>query len=693
MKHICISLASVCVLCFTELQAQQTSYKGNEYIENLAEEISAGAEIQVDYTTLLEDLHYYYENPLNLNMAGSEELKRLYILNDFQIRCLLDYIRENGAMLTLSELNYVYGFSQKEVKLLMPFVTVKPAMAGETVMFKNALKHGRHEIIFRTQEVIEKQRGYKTISDSILAVDPDKSRYLGSPQKIYSRYVFHSGDRIYAGITAEKDAGEEMFRGNNKHGPDFYSAHIQLNDIGILKRIHLGDYHLRFGQGLTLWSGLAFGKTSYVLNIKKRSEEIRRYTSAEENNFFRGMAATVSAGSFRITPFISYKKRDANITDTLDTGFYEFSSFQNTGYHRTPSENYDEKSVTESVFGANVTWKKKYLQIGATLAHYTFGGKLKESEKVYNRFDFSGTKITNAGVDYQALAGKISLFGETAFGNNGWGLIHGAVFYVNNNVSFSTFYRLYQKDFYTHYGNALAENPYNANENGFYFGVETTPLKYWKISAYTDMYKFPWLKYNASAPSVGSDYLLQVDYLPDRNFEMYLRVKYKNEYENDVPEDTSLTKLARIKNYNVKLNISYLVNKNIILRNRLELSGAEKESGYSDNGYLLYQDIIFKINRLPLDIYFRYAIFDCDSYNSRIYAYENDLLYSYSTPSFFNRGMRTYIMLKYTIPAGADLWLKYGRTDYTNISTISSGLSEIRGNTKSEIKFQVRVKF
>ena len=692
MKHICI-IAAACLLCFCSLPAQQIPYKGNEYIQNLAEEISAGTDIQADYSTLLDDLYHFYENPLNLNTAGSEELKRLFILNDFQVQCLLDYIRENGAMLTLNELNYVYGFSQKEIRLLAPFVTVEPVTPSETVKLKKAVKHGSHELFFRVQQVIEKQEGYRSVSDSILAADPYVSRYPGSRQKIYSRYIFHSGRRIYAGATAEKDAGEEMFRGTNRHGFDFYSAHLQVNNTGLLKRIHIGDYHLQFGQGLTLWSGLTFGKTSYVLNIKKNPQGIKRYTSAEENSFFRGLAMTVSAGSFCFTPFISYKSRDANITDTLAPGSYEFSSFQNTGYHRTPSENYDEKAITESAFGTNVSYKKGSMGIGATFVHYKFGGKLIESEKVYNRFDFSGQEITNIGADYQAGLGKISLYGETAWGNNGWGTINGAMLYVNTLLSFSAFYRMYQKNFYAHYGNALSENPYNANENGFYFGMEMRPLKFWKISAYADIYRLPWLKYNASAPSAGSDYLMQADFTPDKSLEIYVRIKYKNEYENDINEDTSITKLCRIKKLNVKVNISYMVNENIILRNRLEITSAQKEGGYADKGYLLYQDIIYRFINIPMDIYFRYAMFDSDSYNSRIYTYENDLLYSFSTPSFFDRGIRSYLMLKYSVHAGVDLWLKYGRTDYTDAVTISSGLNEIQGNTKSELKFQVRVKF
>ena len=90
---------------------------------------------------------------------------------------------------------------------------------------------------------------------------------------------------------------------------------------------------------------------------------------------------------------------------------------------------------------------------------------------------------------------------------------------------------------------------------------------------------------------------------------------------------------------------------------------------------------------------FRYGVFDTDSYNSRIYAYENDVLYYYSFPVYYSKATRTYIILKYTITKGIDIWLRYAQTYYTDKKTVSSGLNEIEGNKKSEVRAQVRFKF
>ena len=129
------------------------------------------------------------------------------------------------------------------------------------------------------------------------------------------------------------------------------------------------------------------------------------------------------------------------------------------------------------------------------------------------------------------------------------------------------------------------------------------------------------------------------------------------------------------------------------IKGRAELVNYDKEESPFETGYLLYQDVAFKPKSNPFSFTFRYAIFDTKSYNSRIYAYENDVLYSFSIPAYYNRGTRTYLTVKYKIRRGIDFWLRYAITYYDNVDVISSGLEEIQGNHKQEIKAQVRFKF
>ena len=107
---------------------------------------------------------------------------------------------------------------------------------------------------------------------------------------------------------------------------------------------------------------------------------------------------------------------------------------------------------------------------------------------------------------------------------------------------------------------------------------------------------------------------------------------------------------------------------------------------------MLYQDLKFSPEKFPLSASFRTTWFNTDSYNSRIYAYENDVLYAFSIPAYFGKGWHNYINLKYELSEKLDVWFKIGHTIRSDSETISSGYNEIDGNRKTEVKFQLRLK-
>jgi hypothetical protein len=115
-------------------------------------------------------------------------------------------------------------------------------------------------------------------------------------------------------------------------------------------------------------------------------------------------------------------------------------------------------------------------------------------------------------------------------------------------------------------------------------------------------------------------------------------------------------------------------------------------NSYKGSGYLIYQDIVWKNRSDKISLALRYSLFDTDSYDERIYAYENDVLYAFSVPVYYYKGNRGYIILRYKIISSISCWLRFSHTYFSNRSTIGSGLDEIEGNSKSEIKIQLRIK-
>ncbi|RLD63287.1 MAG: hypothetical protein DRJ01_04105 [Bacteroidetes bacterium] len=683
---------------FVKFLFSQEVVDSQQLIEDLIENIAESSDEELDYTSLFDDFNFFINNPLNLNIATEEDLEKLHILNDFQIKSLLRYISKNGQMLSIYELQLVYGFTPELIQKILPFITVSSKTEAQKFSLKRAVRYGSNQYFLRVKSTVEDQEGFMPISDSALMSSPN-SRYLGNRLKIYTRYKYHYKNKIAYGFTAEKDPGEEFFKGTQKNGFDFYSVHLQLSNFGHLKTLVVGDYKLRFGQGLNLWSGMATGKSSYVLDVKRKAQGISKYSSADENNFMRGAAATVSFKDFNFSTFISKKKIDANLSeaDTLDEEVRYVSSFLASGIHATPSQLYDKHAIDENLFGGNITFNKKAFKVGVTYVKYKYGADLVKTITPYNQFDFTGSENSNLSLDYQFGIRNIYFFGELARSFNGaMAYINGAVASIAPQMSVSIVHRDYARDYQALYSNAFAENTKNVNEKGIYIGTEIHPIKHWKISAYYDTYKFPWIKSGASALSNGVDYLAQVDFRLSRKVQMYWRIKNEtkslNVDEEELTNPSDAKYLVDVSNLHLRYNISYKVLDELQLKNRIELVRFTKGDADSENGYLIYQDIIYHPKALPLNVSFRYGIFDTDSYNARIYAYETDVLYAYSIPAYSTKGVRTYLTLKYSLNK-IDFWLRYAQTYYSNKSVIGSGLNEITGKTKTELTFQLRYKF
>ncbi|NVP29350.1 hypothetical protein, partial [Vibrio cholerae] len=78
---------------------------------------------------------------------------------------------------------------------------------------------------------------------------------------------------------------------------------------------------------------------------------------------------------------------------------------------------------------------------------------------------------------------------------------------------------------------------------------------------------------------------------------------------------------------NYRFNVSYKVTEAITLKSRLEYVTIDRASSAHEDGWLLYQDILIRPKSSPVDFSIRYAFFDTDSYDTRIYTFENNALY------------------------------------------------------------------
>lgn len=680
------------VFCFNlKGKAQNNTYTGN-LIEDLIELIAEENDSDYDYSQITDDLNYYLNNKLNLNTATTDNLEKLHLLSPFQILSLQNYISSHGKMLTIYELQLVEGFDITTIKKMLPFVKIADETTESSWKLQNAMKYGNQKLMGRVSIITEQQEGFIKVSDSARIEHPN-SYYNGNKLKILTKYKFNYKNKLQFGFIGEKDPGEQFFSGEHQHGFDYNSAYFQINDIGIVKTAVFGDFQAQFGQGLIMWSYLRSAKSGQVINIKKHGNSLNRYNSSDENNFLRGGGFTLKKYGLKFSVFASHKAVDANVkTDTITNKLY-FTSFQNTGIHATAGELNNKHAVNQTIFGVNANWQKNKLRIGVSAIKYHFNIPLQIEKKPENTFKFYGTKNSNLSTDIEYRFNKMHFFGEAALSENGGNAyILGAIMELNSQFRTSVLHRNYAKNYQALYSNAFGENSHTQNEKGTYIGAEILPYKKWKLSCYYDMFSFPWLTFNANSPTKGNDYFIQADYTVSGNLQMYWRYKNEIKQQNNGEQQTAMGSLNSITKSYLRYQLAFTPLNSLTFRNRLELSQYQTNQKNTENGYMLYQDIIYRPKH-SLSLIFRYAVFDTKSYNTRIYTYENDVLYAFSVPALYGKGTRTYITLRYNMAKNVDVWLRLSQTWYAHKTEIGTGPMQINNNTKSEIKIQVMWKF
>ena len=306
-----------------------------------------------------------------------------------------------------------------------------------------------------------------------------KNYYPGSPQRILLRYKYVYKNLLQYGITGEKDAGEQFFKGAQSSGFDFYSAHFFARDLGKIKALALGDFTVSMGQGLIHWQSIAFGKGPDVTAIKRQAPVLKPYNSAGEIFFHRGAGITVAKNKFEATAFVSYRNLDANfVADTSITRDDFISSFLTSGYHRTKSEQEDKNVQKQLTVGGNLAYNGNKFHVGFNTVHYHFKYDIKKSDQLYNKYDISGNRLSNYSLDYSYTYKNLHLFGEAAIDDQvNKAFVTGLLVAVDPKVDLSFVYRNISAKYKSLYGSAFTENTFPENEHGFFAGISFRPFR------------------------------------------------------------------------------------------------------------------------------------------------------------------------------------------------------------------------
>ncbi len=651
-------------------------------LEDILEDLSVNNDIDNSVNTLnweneLEELSTRLQEPVNLNTATREQLEQFPFLSDIQIEHLLAYIYIHGQMKTIYELQLVEEMDKQTIRYLLPFVCIKainnePAFRWKSLL-KSAAKYGKNELLTRFDIPFYKRKGYE-------------HTYLGASVYNSVKYSFRYSDRLYAGVVAEKDAGEPLGALHNRYGYDYYSFYLLLKNCGRFKALAVGNYRLSFGQGLVISTDYLMGKTIYASSFNNRSSGIKKHSSTDEYNYFRGLAATVALSKdWDITGFYSHRSLDGVITDEAITSIHK------TGLHRSQKEADKKNLFTMQLTGGNVSYQHNRIHLGITGIYYLFNRPYEPELTGYSKYNLHGNNFYNLGVDYAYRWHRFSFQGETAIGKQGWASLNRLQYSPVQNTQIMLIHRFYSYDYWAMFAHSFGEGSTTQNEQGYYLGLETSPFAYWKFFASFDLFSSPWKRYRVSKSSRGTDGLLQATFTPRANLSMDLRYRYKQKERDLTGSKGTLT--LPIFHHQLRYRLNYSLGDVLSSRTTLDYNHFHSQDRAADKGYQVTQMISSRLpwTRLFADVQGSY--FSTDSYDSRTYASEKGLLYTFYTPSFQGHGFRCSIRLRYELNKHWLFITKFGETVYLDRKEIGSGNDLIRGNKKADIQMQLRIKF
>lgn len=667
-----------------ESQVSFSVDKWREYVDELAGDTEDEARIE----TLYAELSYRTEHPYDLNQVTEEALRKLPFLSDLQIQDFFSYRAKTGKLLTLYELKNIPSFDYATIEWLLPFVHIGEfSVDKRKITVKNLLKYTTNELQIRYDRCFQQKAGYASFPDSVLQRYPNRA-YWGEPFYTSLRYACQWEDRIQAGIVAEKDAGEPFWNTHHK-GYDFYSVHFVLKDFGWLKNLSLGDYKVSFGQGLVISHDFSPGRNALITQVERRNFGFRRHFSANETDFLRGIASTLTWKRFDLSLFYSVRKMDAE-ADSLT-----FPSLKTDGLHRLQKDWEKRRTVSMRTYGGSLQYASSDFRFGLTALSYSFGSlQMRPDAKPYNLYYFRGNRNANFSVNYLLKNDRMKVYGETAVSSNGaWATLNAVELAPVSYISFLALYRNYSPRYQSFFGNAFSQSSAVQNEKGVYFGFQIVPVARWKIAAYLDFFRFPWLKYGIDAPSGGEEYSVQADYTSGQTFSTSIRYQYKRKEKNHASEETAGLSIEPYRRQRLRGQVSYGLSPVCKMVSSVDGILYREGKGAVSKGILISQRVSWKPSAFPFEGDGFAAWFRTDDYATRLSAYEKNLLYAFNRPSLYGTGIRVAGSFRWHIGRRLSVSVKLAHTHYTDRDRIGTDAETIEGSNKTDIYSLIRWKF
>lgn len=648
-KYLLLIILSFPSFVFTQIDSNNIlDDKLFQLLEDASEDIEDGV-----FFEIIDDLT---RTPVDINNANSSELLRIPFLTPTDAQQIITSRNKMGKFNSFEDITRIKGIDKGTLALIKPFIFINENLNSEN----NKQDILNYYFRSRAKSDIQNREGFLN------------GNYKGSKLNFYNK-LFVNSNNFSAGILTEKDAGEINFT-------DHFTGFVQYKSANLFNNIVLGDYSIEFGEGLALWSAYSFSKGSDAINPPiKRVKNIRPHLSSEENRHFRGAAVSIKFNSSLVTGFYSLNTISATLNDENN-----ISNFYQIGYYRTETEQEKKNNLKETVYGITYGLKiSEYFNLG--MLHYQT--KYDKSFQFINGNKLSGNSFSFSSIHAKLLYKNFNISSEVATNTEAFSILTNLMLNLSSQIDILASYRNYSAKYYNIFSNGFSEYGHTQNEIGYYLGLKFKS-QYGNLNIYYDIFKSPSQSFYSDFPLTGNDFLIHFDSKLTKS--LLLLIKYKTELkEKQIVVNNANTFADELKS-NFRVELKYKINKEFTGKSRVEFVRYSK-STETEIGFLSYQELKYHIPKY-FTFYWRIVFFDTESYNTRLYEFENDLRGSMSNLPLYGEGFRWYLLLNFSPINYLTLSLKYAETYKPNVNYISSGNSQISGPVDNRISLQIDCK-
>ena len=643
---------------------------------------------QID-EALWEQWSDWWEAPLFLNQAGSAELHQLPGLDVSQAIRLLTHRRAHGPFQSVEDLHDVLDAST--VALIRPFVQVASnADQHDTSSSQPSWwKHGWNvRGLLRTGRRLERARGY---------TDATAVPYLGSPYRMVIRQRAWNR-HIDLGLTADKRPGEpiEWNPDAGQYGPDHLIGYAMLRNQGPVNQLIVGSYQVAFGQGLALWTGPRFSSVyGGPRNLSQQGSGLRPYRGTSPHTYLRGAGITLNLfRSLQATAFASHRNLDATL-DTLHTGAVVARSIRSSSLRRTETERSHRRQLPTTHIGSHMQWQSARIHVGVLGLYTQFGHPIRPALRPDTQPAFAGEWTTHWSVHAQYVASaNTHLFAEGAqTGPRGQAAAAGLHTAIGRHATLAV------RGYYTNASydplewGGVAGRSYGGMR-GITARIALDVHPSWTLQGTLQQEHIRIPQFQTTRPETAVRGALALHFRPHNALHVYAQGQMRRHdvrTQTTAPHGPTFPVHAFRDQANLRVHVTHTFSSQWQWSARTAYTHVH-HSANTESGTLLWTEVQYTpTTRVHLNT--RWTLFDTDSFDSRLFAYEPDVLYGFSVPALFDQGQRAHLLARVQLTDALLLESRYSVTAYTHRAVIGSGQGRIDDSRVRDWRIQLRWAF